>query len=198
MARVRLLDPNESDDPAVREFASRVTRGDGSVGAHFAAETNFPEVMLNVYEARVALARKGGLGSRLFTKLAVAISMANECRYCVGAYATQLSRQLGSDEAVREFQQEVRNGELAGKEATIMDFAFRLLDRPHALSDEDFERLRSESDVSDRTFIELIYIVNIVSGYNRLTVALALEYDHDYPESWAAEAAAPMVHPETR
>lgn len=192
MARVTLLDPNESDDPDVREFAPRVSRPDGSVGAHFGAETHFPEVMINVYEARLALARKGDLGNRLFTKLAVAVSMANECAYCVGAYSKQLSRQLGGDEAVRTFQRQVRAGDLEGETAAVVDFAHALIEDPHGLTDAAFERLRTAYDFTDRTFVELIYVVNIVSGYNRLTVALDLDYDHDYPEDWAREAAAPM------
>lgn len=152
MARVDLIDPNESEDPDVREFAPKVTHPDGSVGGHFAAETHFPEVMLNVYDARLALARKGDLGIRLFTKLAVAISMANECTYCVGAYSSQLGRQLGGDEAAKEFQRSVRNGDLDGKESDAIDFAFTILNDPHDVSDEDFEHPeRTTSSPTERS-----------------------------------------------
>lgn len=193
MSRVDLIDPHDSDDSDVREFANNVSRPDGSVGAHFRSEMHFPDVMIPIYNARVALARHGDLGPRLFTKLAVSISMANECAYCVGAYTTQLSAQLGGDEAAKGFQQSVRDGTLAGKEAAVVEFALRLNDDPAELSDEDFERLREAHGFTDRTFVELVYIVNIVAGYNRLTVAFDLEYDHDYPEAWARAAAAPMA-----
>jgi len=185
MARVDLLDPNESDDPDVREFAPTVTGPDGSVGKHFQAETHFPEVMMKVYEARIDIARKGNLGTELFTKLAVAVSMANECKYCTGAYAKQLSPRLGGDEATHEWQLALANDELDGSESLVIDFALDVLDDPDGVTDEDFEALREASDFTDKTFIELIYLVNIVSGYNRVTMATALEYDHDYPEEWA-------------
>jgi len=189
MARVALLDPSESADPAVREFAPKVTKPDGSVGGHFGAESHFPEVMMPVYEARLALARKGDLGNRLFTKVAVATSMANECAYCVGAYSGQLSRQLGGDEAVHRFQRSVRAGDLEGKERDVVAFAQSLIRDPQGLTDADFEHVREDHGFTDPTFVELIYVVNVVSGYNRLTVSLDLEYDHDYPEAWAREAA---------
>ena len=191
MARVDLLDPNESDDPDVREFAPKVTAPDGSVGHHFAAETHFPEVMIKTYEARLALARTGELGTELFTKLAVAISMANECKYCTGAYAKQLSPRLGGDQATREWQLAVANEDLDGDEAQIVDFALTVLEDGGAVTDADFEQLREDCEFDDRTFIELIYIVNIVSGYNRVTMATDLAYDHDYPEEWADPSSLP-------
>lgn len=77
MARVDLIDLHGSDDPALREFAPKVSRPDGSIGGHFAAEAHFPAVTTSVYEARLSLARDGDLGNRLFVKLAVAIWMAN-------------------------------------------------------------------------------------------------------------------------
>lgn len=191
MTRIEILDPRESDDPDVREFAPKVTFGD-RLSYHFGAETHFPEVMMHVYEARLALMRQGELGPRLFNKLAVAISMANECQFCTGAFSNQLSRQLGGHEAVREYQQAVRESDLQGFEADVVDFALTILDDPSEISDEDFECFRTEHDFTDRTFIEVIYIVNIISGYNRLTVTLDLPYEFDYPEEWADEAAAPM------
>ncbi|MFD1685275.1 carboxymuconolactone decarboxylase family protein [Halobellus litoreus] len=185
MARIDLLDPNESDDPAVREFAPKVTAPDGSVGKHFQAETHFPPVMMQVYEARLDLARRGDLGTELFTKLAVAVSMANACTYCTGAYAKQLSPRLGGDEATREWQLALANGDLDGTEALVIDFALDVLADPDSVTDEDFEALRETCEFTDKTFVELLYTVNIVSGYNRVTMATDLGYDHDYPEEWA-------------
>ena len=185
MARIDLLDPNESDDPAVREFAPKVTAPDGSVGKHFQAETHFPEVMMQVYEARLDLARRGDLGTELFTKLAVAVSMANACAYCIGAYAKQCSPRLGGDEATREWQLALANGDLDGTEALVIDFALDVLADPDSVTDEDFEALRETCEFTDKTFVELLYTVNIVSGYNRVTMATDLGYDHDYPEEWA-------------
>lgn len=193
MSRVALIDPNESDDPELRAFADRLTRPDGSLPGHFAAESHFPGVMMPVYEARLALARDGDLGNRLFTKLAVAVSMANGCTYCVGAYSSQLSAQSGGDEAARTFQRSVRDGSLEGETGAVVGFALRLLAEPADLEDDDFDHLREAHGFTDRTFVELVYVVNIVAGYNRLTIAFDLEYDHDYPEEWARQAAAPMA-----
>lgn len=185
MARIELLDPNKSDDPEVREWASRVSNHDGEVSAHFQAETQFPELMMRVYNARVEIARHREIGPELFMKIAIAISMANDCQFCTGAYSTLLSNRLGSHEAVREFQEALGNDELEGKDSDFIDFALKLLDDPHAMTDDDFESLRKEYDLSDRGFVGLFYAVNIVSGYNRVTVGFDLEYDHPYPKEWA-------------
>lgn len=191
MARVSLVDPTETDDPTLSQLADRVSRPDGSFPAHFAAEAHFPSVMRNVYEARLVIAREGDLGTELFTKLAVAVSTANECTYCTGAYATQLSARLGGDEAVREFQLDLANGALGGREGAVIDAALVLLAAPGSMTDAEFDRLRREHGFTDRTFVELVYVVNVVSGYNRITLAFDLPYDHAYPEEWADPASLP-------
>lgn len=189
MARVEPVDMHGAEDPELREFAPKVARPDGSIGGHFAAEAHFPAVMRNVYRARRALARDGDLGNRLFVELAVAVSMANRCAYCVGAYSSQLSAELGGDATARDFQRDVVAGDLSGREADVVGFALSVLDRPGAVTDADFDRLREAHGFTDKTFVELLYVVNVVSGYNRLTLALDLEYDHEFPEEWAREAA---------
>ena len=85
----------------------------------------------------------------------------------------------------REWQLALANDQLDGSEALVIDFALDVLDDPDAVTDEDFEALREECGFTDKTFIELLYTVNIVSGYNRVTMATDLEYDHEYPEEWA-------------
>ncbi|MFB6092698.1 MAG: hypothetical protein ABEK02_06780, partial [Haloquadratum sp.] len=82
---------------------------------------------------------------------------------------------------------------LSGGEALVVDFALDVLGDPHAVTDADFATLREECGFTDETFIELLYVVNIVSGYNRVTVTTDLEYDHDYPEEWADTDAYPPV-----
>ena len=191
MPRVDLIDPNESDNAELREFAPRVTRADGSVGQHFQAEANFPAVLTNTYDTRVAITRDPDIGPELFTKLAVAISLANDCQYCTGAYSTLLSGRLGGHEAVREFQERLARGELAGKEADVIDVALALLEDPAAVTDADFEHLREAYGFTDRSVVALVYAVNTVSGYNRLTVGLDLTYDHDYPKEWADPDSLP-------
>ncbi|WP_124190123.1 carboxymuconolactone decarboxylase family protein [Natrarchaeobius oligotrophus] len=138
-----------------------------------------------MYDARVAIARHREIGPELFTKIAIAVSMANECRYCTGAYASLLSGRLGDDEAVREFQTSLARGDLSGREADFVDFALTLLEDPHELTDEDFASLRDAYGLTDRGFVGLFYAVNIVSGYNRITIGFDLEYDHSYPKRWA-------------
>lgn len=113
--------------------------------------------------------------------------------YCVGAYSTLLSRLLGTDDAVRRYQRDVGNGDLEGDVADVVDFALAVLDEPAAVSDADFEHLRRSRDVADKTFVELVYVVNVVSGYNRLTLAVDLDYDHEFPEEWARETASAVT-----
>lgn len=190
MSRVALLDPRESDDLELQAFGNRLPPKDG-VGNHFKAETNFPEIMMAIYESRIAIARHREIGPELFDKIAIAISMENDCRHCTGAFCSGLSGRLGGEEAAREYQIALAREELEGKERDFVKFALKIYRNPHALTEDEFEYLREEYNLSDRGFIGLIYTVNIVSGYNRVTVGLDLPYDIPYPKEWAVPDSVP-------
>ena len=186
MAFIDLLDPRDDEDPDVAKWSDRLTRPDGSLGNHFKAEAHFPEVMMNVYDARTAIARHRELGPTLTLKIALAISMVNRCVYCTGAFCSLLSRRWESDDETREFQQALAADTLEGKEADVIDFVLKAHEDPHSLAEADYQSLRQEYNFSEKGFVALIYAANIFSGYNRVTVGFDLEYDHDYPEEWAA------------
>lgn len=192
MARIELLEPESLDHPALQSVVDRIRENkaegpddDGRVPNHFRLESHLPEVLRHVYEARVALWEAGVLPQTLLKKVAVAVSMANGCEYCTGAYCSILSTDMGGDERVHEFQTRLREGELDGLEGDVIDFALSVLEDPHGVSGGDFERLRNEYGLSDAAFLQVVYAVNIVSAYNRVTTVFDASYDHSYPVAWA-------------
>jgi len=192
MSRIELLDPESIDDRALQTVVDRIRENkaaspdeDGRVPNHFRLEAHLPDVLRHVYEARVALWEAGVLPQTLLKKIAVAVSMANDCEYCTGAYCSILSADLGGDERVREFQTRLREGDLDGLEGDVIDFALTVLENPHGVDDGDFDRLRDEHGLSDAAFLQVLYAVNIVTAYNRVTTVFDASYDHSYPSAWA-------------
>lgn len=184
--RVDPLAYEEIEDPELRELFAGFPRNEGrdpeavEMPNHFRVEAHLPETMKHVLKALQANRREGDLSMDLVKKLYLAVSMTNECTYCTGVYCTNLGKEVGSEEVVREFQEQLIEGELTGREADIVEFAVAFAEDPHAVTDEDFERLRAEHGLTDQDFVQIVFIVNIVSGYNRVTTGFDCEHEEVY------------------
>lgn len=186
--RVRPITYDKIDDEELRETFATFPRNQGlsedefELPKHFQAEAHFPEVMMAALRTLRVNRSEGDLPISLVRKLYLAVSMANECGYCTGVYCTLLQDDVGSEEAVREFQRAVTGGELGGFDGDVIEFALKLTNDPHGITDEDFDRLRKRHDLSDKDFVQIVYIVNVISGYNRVTTAFDCDYESAYHE----------------
>ncbi|MFB6218823.1 MAG: carboxymuconolactone decarboxylase family protein [Halobacteriaceae archaeon] len=179
--RVDPVTYDDIEDPELRalfEAFPRNESGEVDLPNHFQVEAHLPEVTKHVLLALQANRENGDLPRPLVRKLYLAVSMANDCGYCTGVYCTILSESVG-DDAVREFQRALEAGELAGREGDIVEFAVTLATDPHTLTDAEFESLR-EHGLTDRDFVQIVSLVNIISGYNRVTTAFDCEYEEFY------------------
>lgn len=182
MARIGLVDLEAVADDEVRAIAADLVEYKGFVPEHYRLEGHLPNLLKHVWWAHDAVYEDGPLPEALLKKVGVAVSMANGCAYCTGAYCGLLSADLdGGEEAVEAFQAAVVDGSLSDREAAVVDFALRVNDDPHAVTDDEVARLREAHGFTDAAFLQLVYQVNLVAGYNRLTTVFDATYDHDYP-----------------
>lgn len=147
---------------------------------HYKVEAHFPVALKHILLAIEHVKATGDLSYELAQKISIAVSMANGCEYCTGVYCSILSDELGSQDIVREFQQAFQSNNLSGKERDIIEFAVRMNDEPNQLTDDDFDNLRERYQLTDQDFVQILFIVNIVNGYNRVTNAFDCELEEVY------------------
>jgi uncharacterized peroxidase-related enzyme len=182
MARVPLIDPDETEDAVVEEIFEWVTEMEGSVPNHFYLELNFPEYMKAKLQSTAILWEEGELSMPEIQHVGIAVSTANGCEYCTGAFCTILNYGLDTDaEYVREFAE--RGAEVLDdyRLGAIVEYAHAINDDPHAVTDEDIEKLR-EVGLSATGIVQLTHLVSDFASYNRLNTAL--DTDYDYQEMW--------------
>lgn len=101
MARVDLQPLDESDDEDVRAIHEYLmeSREKDYVAEHWEIEANFPAAFKHVFRLyRAVIWEEGDLPQELLEKVAVAVSMANGCEYCTGAFCTHLRTQFDYDD----------------------------------------------------------------------------------------------------
>lgn len=183
MTRIGRVPIDESDDPEVRAIADELIGYKGVVPDHYRLEGHLPDLLKHVWYAQEAVNSAGPISLELLRKVGLVVSMANGCTYCSGAYCSLLSSELVGDDAVRQFQEAVVEDDLSDLEAAVIDCARKVNDDPHGITDADVERLKAEHGLSDAGLLQVVYQVNLVSGYNRVTTVFDAAYDHAFPEA---------------
>jgi len=98
MARVKLVKPEQVDDPAVAGIFEWVTQMEGSVPNHFYVELNFPEFFTAKLGATKVLWEAGELTMIEIQHIGILVSQANGCPYCTAAFCTILNYGLQTAE----------------------------------------------------------------------------------------------------
>jgi uncharacterized peroxidase-related enzyme len=124
------------------------------------------------------------LSTKVREQIALAISEANGCGYCVAAHSAIGRRQGLSDEELRQS----RLGESADpRTAAILGFTRALVERRGHVGDAEIESLRAEG-VSDGEITEIVAVVALNTLTNYLNHVAETELD--FP---AAEALSPTL-----
>ena len=182
MARVKIIKPQQIDDPVIREIFEWVTQMEGSVPNHFYVEMNFPEFFKAKLGATKVLWKMGELSMHEIQHVGIAVSKANGCQYCTAAFCTILNHGLETNEGeVKQFVVEgaktVRNERLR----TLVEFALKVNKDAAAVTDREIAQLR-KAGLTDKGIVQLCHLVSDFASYNRLN--LALQTDYDYRDMW--------------
>ncbi len=82
--------------------------------------------------------------------IAVAVSMANGCLYCLVAHGAALREALGDPILADRITLDHRRAGLDGRRTAILDFAVKVTERPLDCDPEDLERLKGFGLTEDR------------------------------------------------
>ena len=182
MTRVRIVKPNQVNDPIIQEIFDWVTQMEGAVPNHFYVEMNFPEFFKAKLGATKVLWQLGELHMDEIQYVGIAVSKANGCPYCTAAFCTILNHGLRTEEAkVKRFVVDLAAAVTDERLRTIIEFALMVNADPVAVTDQDIAKLR-QIGLTDKGIVQLCHLVSDFASYNRLN--LALQTDYDYRDLW--------------
>lgn len=167
MPRIPLID-TKSTTGMVGEVFGEIKKRFGSVPNLFRAYANHPDLLRSNWEKYKAIMAQGELSRKTKEAMALAISSANGCRYCVVAHSTALKMLKATDEEIEQIKQLQLPDE---RENAIVSFAFKAATDPHRVTDQDLTRLR-DLGFGDKQILEALGVMEIFSSFNRFADAL--------------------------
>lgn len=182
MARVKIVKPENVEDPAIAGIFEWVTQMEGSVPNHFFVEMNFPEFFPAKLGATKVLWEAGELSMEEIQHVGILISRDNGCPYCTAAFCTILNYGLGTaEEYVAELAKDGLDAVESPRLQALLSYALKANRDPAGVEDADVDALR-EQGLTDKGIVQLTHIVSDFASYNRLN--LALDTDYDYRDLW--------------
>ncbi|BBL80060.1 alkyl hydroperoxide reductase AhpD [Rubrobacter xylanophilus] len=111
--------------------------------------------------------------------IAVAVSMANGCLYCLVAHGAALREALGDPILADRITLDYRRAGLDERRTAILDFAVKITREPLECSPEDIERLRGFG-LSLEEVWDVIEIASMYNFTNRMSLACGMIPNEEY------------------
>ncbi|HZS04879.1 MAG TPA: peroxidase-related enzyme [Blastocatellia bacterium] len=111
--------------------------------------------------------------------VAVAVSMANGCLYCLVAHGAALREALGDPVLADRITLDHRRAGLDAKRTAILDFAVKLTKTPLECLPEDIEHLKSFGLTTEEVW-DVIEIASMYNFTNRMSLACGMIPNREY------------------
>ncbi len=187
MTWIQVIDPDGADGQLrdiYREIAS--ARG-GVADVHRSQSLNARALRAHLELYRAVMFARSTLSRIARERIAVVVSEANQCAYCVAHHGEAL-RQLGDDPAVVE---SLSRGELPlllePAQLALLRWARKAALQPHECSESDVQSLRSFG-FEDKDILDAALTVAYFSFVNRLVLVLGVNVEEDYARTCKAVA----------
>lgn len=117
----------------------------------------------------------GGLSRRQRELIAVAVSQANHCAYCVAHHAAALGRYVRDDGELAALRDNALQPFLAPPDRALVGYAVKLTAAPHTVTESDVTALR-DAGLGDDDILLANLIVAYFNFVNRIALGLGVEY----------------------
>lgn len=113
--------------------------------------------------------------------IAVAVSAANDCHYCVVHHGASLRAVTEEAGVARALARDPDGAELDAVDRAVVDHALKMTRSPASMTDDDVERLR-EAGLSDAAILDVCQVASYFNYVNRMALALGVELEEYWDE----------------
>jgi uncharacterized peroxidase-related enzyme len=178
MSWIDEIDVGEADGQLKEIYADLVEKR-GKISNILKVHSLNPEALVGHLDLYMTLMfGKSGLTRLEREAIAVVVSAANECEYCVNHHAEALQHYLDDDETLDLLTSADGLETLEPRLSNIVRHADKLSSAPAAMTESDLGELRAVG-LSDKDILDLTLIVGYFNFVNRIALGLGVDFSSD-------------------
>ncbi|MBM7557425.1 carboxymuconolactone decarboxylase family protein [Halanaerobacter jeridensis] len=175
MNRTKLVSEEEAEG-LVEEIYGGIKKDFGGVPNLFKALAVKPGILKANLEKVKSIMMTGDLDRTLKEMVAVVVSEANGCDYCVGAHSAFLNQLGVKEETINEVLTDIDSADISKKRKKILNFAVQSTTNPHQISDAEFNQIK-ELGFTDAEIVELVSVIDLFTSFNIFLDTLEVQLD---------------------
>lgn len=163
-----------------REVFEDITRSFGMVPNLFRAYALRPEILEANWNKVKAVMLAGELPRPLKEMIAVVVSKANGCQYCINAHSAALKMMGVAPQQVHLLLENIEATDLPAATKTVLRLAVKSTKEPAAITDAEIAELRGLG-YDDAQIVEIFSVVDLFTSFNRFLDTLGIPIDFPSP-----------------
>jgi uncharacterized peroxidase-related enzyme len=121
---------------------------------------------------------KSGLSRKERECIAVVVSRADNCEYCVNHHAESLSKYVRDEDLLQQIKNDYTKAQLPDRLMALCHYAYKLTTQPGKQKEEDLFFLKS-FDLSDKDLLDTTLIVAYFNFVNRIALGLGVAFNSE-------------------
>ncbi|PCJ83863.1 MAG: peroxidase [Flavobacteriales bacterium] len=119
--------------------------------------------------------------------IAVVVSSANICRYCIQHHALALNHFWKDDERVIQLADDFMKLDLSKTDLLLCHYAHSLTIKPNSINEEEFIVPMKNAGLDDRAILDAALVTNYFNFVNRMVLGLGVQLEDDGGKGYAYE-----------
>lgn len=166
-------------DGALREVYDEIKATRGKIAEIMQVQSLNPDAIRAHLDLYLQLMfRRSGLSRAERETIAVAVSAANGCAYCINHHREALSHHLHDEPLLERLSKEPEKAPLPGRSGAIVAYAVKLTRTPFAADEKDVDRLKA-AGLSDAEVLDVNLITAYFNFVNRIALGLGVGFSDE-------------------
>jgi uncharacterized peroxidase-related enzyme len=175
MAWIKILDEQQADGQLHKVYDD-IRKARGKVANILKVQSLRPRAMeghIALYES--IMFEASNISRQEREMIAVAVSSANHCKYCVSHHSEALRYYWNDPIMVQNLIERGQDMDLPIREKTMLHYAIKLTRKPDEIEEKDVEALRDQG-LTDVDILDLAQVVAYFNFVNRMALGLGVEF----------------------